>query len=190
MHRSVPKLVHDQNWIFKPFNIKLSLPHGIIKTYVIILETSISVNKPILGSGTCSLSMISTHTPIVTKPWNRYIMIRDIPKGNYFSTNLANNICYPDVRLSCTGCYLKACTTCFYIYLKSAHLICTIACFYQTLLFLSSFIQWLIYTKLNCTRAQMYQTCFYITSLIPNKIIGFINCHKLFLFIMGGGRLS
>ena len=102
MHRSVPKLVHDQNWIFKPFNIKLSLPHGIIKTYVIILETSISVNKPILGSGTCSLSMISTHTPIVTKPWNRYIMIRDIPKGNFFSTNLANNICYPDVCLSCT----------------------------------------------------------------------------------------
>jgi hypothetical protein len=38
MHRSVPKLVHDQNLIFKPFNIKLPSDHGIMKSLIIILK--------------------------------------------------------------------------------------------------------------------------------------------------------
>ena len=56
--------------------------------------------------------------------------------------------------------------------LKSAPLVFTIACLYQTLLSLSSFIQWLTCTKLRFTRAQIYQTCFYTISPIPNKIFG------------------
>ena len=65
MHRSVPKLVHDQNLIFKPFNIKLPSDHGIMKSLIIILENLISDHKPILDSGTCSLSRIGTLTPYV-----------------------------------------------------------------------------------------------------------------------------
>ena len=84
MYRSVPKLVHDQNLIFKPFNIKLSFSHRIIETLVIILENAISVNKPILDSGTCSLSRISTHTPKVTIKGNGYIISRDVTNVNFF----------------------------------------------------------------------------------------------------------
>ena len=46
MHRSVPKLVHDQNLIFKPFNIKLPSDHGIMKSLIIILENLISDHNP------------------------------------------------------------------------------------------------------------------------------------------------
>ena len=78
MYRSVPKLVHDQNLIFKPINIKLSFSHRIIETLVIILENAISVNKPIMDSGTCSLSRISTHTPKVTIKGNGYIISKNV----------------------------------------------------------------------------------------------------------------
>jgi hypothetical protein len=67
MHRSVPKLVHDQNLIFKPFNIKLPSGDGFMKSLIIILENLISDQKPILDSGTGSLSRIGKLTPYVTK---------------------------------------------------------------------------------------------------------------------------
>ena len=102
MYRSVPKLVHDQNLIFKQFNIKLSFSHRIIETVVIILENAIAVNKPILDSGTCSLSRISTHTPKVTIKRNGYIISRNVTNGNFLCTYLANNNYYPALRLSWT----------------------------------------------------------------------------------------
>ena len=84
MYRSVPKLAHDQNLIFEPFNIKLSFSYSIIETLVIILENAIPVHKPILDSGTCSLSRISTHTPKVTIKGNNYIISRDVTNVNFF----------------------------------------------------------------------------------------------------------
>ena len=102
MYRSVPKLVHDQNLIFKPINIKLSFSHRIIETLVIILENAISVNKPILDSGTCSLSRISTHTPKVTIKRNGYIISRDVTNENFLCTYWANFNYYPALRLSWT----------------------------------------------------------------------------------------
>ena len=102
MYMSVPKLVHEQILIFKLFNIKLSFSYGIIETLVIILENAISVNKPILDSGTCSLSRISTHTPKVTIKRNGCIISRDVTNGNFFCTYLANNNYFPALRLSWT----------------------------------------------------------------------------------------
>ena len=81
MHRSVPKIVHDQNLICKPFNIKLPSDNGIMNSLIIILENLISVHKPILDSGKCSLSRISTLTSIVTKQKFIYIMSRNGAQG-------------------------------------------------------------------------------------------------------------
>ena len=94
MYGSVPNHVHGQNLTFKLFNMKLPLAHGTIKLLVIL-----SINKPILDNGTCSLSRISTLTPFVTKQWYGYTMSRDISRGNFFGTHLVNHICYLDLSL-------------------------------------------------------------------------------------------
>ena len=52
---------------------------------IIILENSISVHKPILDSGKCSLSRISTLTSIVTKQKFIYIMSRNGAQGPYWA---------------------------------------------------------------------------------------------------------
>ena len=97
-----PSLCMTKIWFLSNSTQRCIFSHRIIETLVIILENAISVNKPILDSGTCSLSRISTHTPKVTIKINGCVISRNVMNENFFCTYLANNNYFPSLRLSWT----------------------------------------------------------------------------------------